>query len=100
MIEITDKQEVADLHIQALGQFDETEEYIPSSSIWVAIIKEEPPQGMTHEHPVWFLVTDEAIGGDRAWQFTDEQEAMDSFGEIQELFRTWLESKHTQDNTS
>lgn len=90
MKEIEDEREIADLHIQALGQFDETEEYIPSSAIWIAIIRSDKGTGK------WFLVTDDSIGGDRAWQFETEDEAMASFGKLQELFRNWLEQAQGQ----
>ena len=88
MIEITNSDEVAELHIQALGQQNQTEEPEPHATLWAALV-----QGAVTGS--WCLVTRDTLGTDQAFRFKSATEAMDALQALQEYFRTWLEQAHT-----
>jgi len=92
MREITDEQEVADLHAQALGQQNQTEDPEPSATIWAAIVS--TTGDLKYNNPIipdnWFLVTQDTLGSRQAFAFKDNQEAMAALTDMQDMFRTWL----------
>lgn len=95
MREITDEQEIADLHIQALGQQNQTEEPEPHAIFWIAIISTTADKLATVMPDDWFLVSRDSLGTDQAWQFKTATEAMDALESLQSVFRTWLENRHS-----